>query len=296
MNTEDTNELEIVLQTIKDLTNSVSFLKAAESDTVLSPIAKSDILLAVSNAMKETQAYLESTVLAKGWLPAGTSQNSLPDSAFLWLSNDYKSGKSINKAAGRKFPVKGPDGTVDPKGWMAAWGILHGGMGGGSFSGGPSHDEVMNKLMSCKPAGINLNDGHASVEKSDNLPPKSDLTEDYVGAVISKAYVPITKADIELGIIFGKASVADVFDKQGDRISSRELEKAAYNFMANEQRRATRTHKETIPGVFVASWVENGVWSIGFKPDDINIAKAAQKGKFVGFSIGGMGDRIPVIA
>lgn len=253
------------------------------------------------------------TAMEKGWLPAGTSQNDLPDAAFLWIADAYKSGKSKDKAAGRKFPVKGPDGKVDPHGWIAAWDILHGGMGGGDFGGGPSKDEVLQRLLACKPSAITLQDGHASIKKADDLDEAtaalaSALAEEglllageeraqYVrrteDAAIAKAYIPIEKADPELGIIFGKASVADIFDHEGHRIRPAQLERAAYAFMEKAHKRATNTHGATIPGTFVASWVMDGVWLVGFKPEDKRIAKAAANGDFVGFSIGGFGRLVP---
>lgn len=292
------NELQTVLKGLTVITNTLDTVSAASESGVLSPVAKSDMIVAITKALDSLQYYIQETIISKGWLPSGTSQNDLPDSAFLWISNDYKSGKSTDKASGRKFPVKGPDGKVDPKGWQAAHNILEGGMGGGDFGGGPSHDDVMSKLMACKPSDITVKDGHTTTEKSqpqtvEHNDGSLDESSDYSGQVIAKAFVPIEKSNVRLGIIFGKASVANIFDRQGHRIKEDVLEKAAYNFMANQQRRATNTHKETIPGVFVASWVENGIWSIGFKPDDINIVKGAEQGLWTGFSIGGTGNLIP---
>lgn len=125
-------------------------------------------------------------------------------------------------------------------------------------------------------------------------PHRGDRADAHDDVAIAKAYVPIEKADPLLGIIFGRASVADVFDRQGHRIRADQLERAAYSFMAKANKHATDTHGPIIPGTFVASWVEDGIWRIGFKPDDINIAKAAADGDFVGFSIGGVGRLVPV--
>lgn len=106
--------------------------------------------------------------------------------------------------------------------------------------------------------------------------------------------VTIEKADtdVELGVIYGTASTLSR-DKQKMRIKdAKELEKGAIRFMQKATKRATNTHGTTIPGAWVASWVDqdaagNWRWRVGFKPDDVEIAKAAKRGDFVGFSIGG---------
>lgn len=111
--------------------------------------------------------------------------------------------------------------------------------------------------------------------------------------------VTFTKADINLrlGVIYGKASATRP-DRQDDGIDLETMEQAAVDFMVLVNKgtgRATDTHTfGDIPGCWVASWIDAdaGVWRVGFKPDDIEIAKAAARGEFVGFSIGGMADRI----
>lgn len=225
--------------------------------------------------------------IEKGWLPAGTSQDDLDDSDFLWLSNKYKADKTSSKSAGRKLPIA-IHGKVSVRGWMAAWAALHGSRGGVNFGGGPSREQMIAKLKSRKPSGVTIEGDHASASSSANK--AEEVITFPTFAEINKSEV-----DIKLGIIFGKASVAGIVDRQGDVISRDELEKAAYAFMENANRRITNTHKETIPGKFVASYIDGDTWIIGVKPDDINVAKAAAKGEFVGFSIGGSAVRIPIV-
>lgn len=245
-------------------------------------MAKAQQLMLVNQALKETiTSFSEIISLSKGWLPEGTSQNDLDNGDFLWVSSAYASGASTDKAAGRKFPIS-VHGKVDPHGWLAAWNVLHGSQGGADYSGGPSKMAVMAKLMAKKPSSITMANGHASLAKANeiNFP----------------NYISIEKSDvnIKMGIIFGKASVAGVADREGDVISEEELEKAAYKFMENANKRATNTHNEDIPGKWVSSYVEKGVWTVGFKPDDIQVAFDAANGLYVGWSIGGTGIRIPI--
>lgn len=232
----------------------------------------------INESMQSIITLFKSVVfIEKGWL-GDTSQSSLDDGDFLWISTDGKT---------RKLPIA-IHGKVSVDGWLAAWGVLHGGMGGAKFAGGPSKSAVMAKLMSRKPSGITIKDGHASRTST------KKAEEEII--VTLPGFISIDKAavDIKLGIIFGKASVANIPDRQGDVISETELEKAAYNFMANANKRATNTHKEDIPGKFVASYVSGAEWIVGFKPDDIEIAKAASRGEFVGWSIGGMARQVPI--
>jgi len=241
------------------------------------------LIKAASNLTKINESFRDIVTLfksllpiEKGWL-GGTPQSSLDDSDFLWISSDGKT---------RKLPIA-IHGKVSVDGWLAAWNVLHGGMGGAHFAGGPSKSEVMAKLMARKPAGITIKDGHATRATTKKA-------EDKVVDLPNFINIDKSAVDIKMGIIFGKASVANIPDRQGDIINEIELEKAAYGFMANANKRATNTHKEDIPGKFVASYVSDGEWIVGFKPDDIEIAKAASRGEFVGWSIGGMARSVPI--
>jgi len=94
--------------------------------------------------------------IVEGWLPAGTSQNSLDDGDFAWLSQAYKSGKETNKSVGRKLPFK-IHGKVNRDGWKAAWkAASHPGARHPDFSGGPGQAEVLAILRRYKPRGITI--------------------------------------------------------------------------------------------------------------------------------------------
>lgn len=136
--------------------------------------------------------------------------------------------------------------------------------------------------------------GSGSVFKGEPLTSARSETQERVQLDVS-----FEKADInlKLGVIYGKASATRP-DRQDDGIDLETMEQAAVDFMVLVNKgtgRATDTHDfGDIPGCWVASWIDAdaGVWRVGFKPDDIEIAKAAYRGDFVGFSIGGMADRI----
>jgi Escherichia/Staphylococcus phage prohead protease len=87
----------------------------------------------------------------RGWLPEGTTQGDLDDGDFAWLSDAYKAGNQ-SKTEGRKLPYK-IHGTVNERGWRAAWSRAHQ-MGAGDFAGGPSQQAVFAKLMRDKPSSI----------------------------------------------------------------------------------------------------------------------------------------------
>lgn len=107
-------------------------------------------------------------------------------------------------------------------------------------------------------------------------------------------FVTITKADLEFGVIYGIASVANAVDRQGDVIRPDVLRKAAWDFIANHNA-ANDTHDfGDIAGKFVESWFEGDAWHVGFKPADIEVAKAAAAGEFVGFSIEGEAKRVEI--
>lgn len=125
----------------------------------------------------------------------------------------------------------------------------------------------------------------------------ADVIEAPPTSTVTKALgitIAIQKSDVDLkhGVIFGVASSLRN-DKQDDAVADDyELAQGAYNFMAKANKRATNTHGPDIGGDFVASWVEDGKWRIGFRPHDIEIAKAAARGEFVGFSVGGQAERV----
>ena len=112
-------------------------------------------------------------------------------------------------------------------------------------------------------------------------------------------FVQFEKADLEEGVIYGIASVANLVDREGDVIRPAELRKAAHSFLADHNGSFDDTHgyggaPAELPGKLVESWVDGDNWRIGFRPDDIAIAKAAAQGDYVGFSIWGTARRVEV--
>ena len=117
-------------------------------------------------------------------------------------------------------------------------------------------------------------------------------------------FVTISKADIVHGIIYGVVNQHNLIDHQGDVVRPDELRKACWGFMKALQSGeiigspVDDTHEfGDIPGVIVECWMnDDDDWQIGFKPDDIEVAKAAARGDYVGWSIFGQGNRVEVIA
>jgi hypothetical protein len=107
-------------------------------------------------------------------------------------------------------------------------------------------------------------------------------------------YVEIVKADVFLGVIYGIASVANLVDHEDDVIRPDVLQKAAHEFLAN-YRAFNDTHTfGDLPGDVVESWIDGDTWRIAFRPADVEIAKAAARGEYVGFSVEGEANRVKV--
>ncbi len=114
-------------------------------------------------------------------------------------------------------------------------------------------------------------------------------------------FVKIEKADSLNGIIYGRVNQANLIDHQQEFIRPDELRKACWGFMRYLQSGAGESPVNDthcfgdIPGAVVECWTEpNGDWMIGFQPDDIEIAKAAARGDYVGWSMEGTGNRVEV--
>lgn len=113
-------------------------------------------------------------------------------------------------------------------------------------------------------------------------------------------FVRIEKADEINGIIYGRVNQANLIDFQDDVVRPEELRKACWGFMRYIQAEASGspvndTHQfGDIPGAVVECWMDGGDWMIGFQPDDIEVAKAAARGDYVGWSMEGTGNRVEV--
>lgn len=102
---------------------------------------------------------------ARWWSKYYKTEGEIPDSAFVWLSDEYRNAspderEKMNKSVHRKLPVRRPDGEVDPEGWKAAWAAAHGARGGLSTEGGPSLEEVIRKLKAIKPKDIEIKESN----------------------------------------------------------------------------------------------------------------------------------------
>ena len=105
--------------------------------------------------MEQANTQLVGAAIAKGWLPAGTTPADLDDGDFAWLSDAYEAGDE-SATEGRKLPYK-IHGEVDPDGWQGAWTRVHQ-MSESDFSGGPSKQDVIDKLLTDKPEDVEVSD------------------------------------------------------------------------------------------------------------------------------------------
>lgn len=131
-----------------------------------------------------------------------------------------------------------------------------------------------------------------------------------------RASIRITKVDPDQMLIFGWASVVmrdgkDVVDKQDDRISVEDIEKAAYDFVLYSRqhgdmhfRKGTGRMVESM--VFTPEKAEKGLigldpetgeqlfgWFTGWKIDEPSVWAAHKRGERPELSIGGKGERVP---
>lgn len=124
----------------------------------------------------------------------------------------------------------------------------------------------------------------------------------------------ITKSDDDERLVFGWANVAvrvdgeQITDWQGDMIDPEELEKAAYNYVA-EFGTAGEMHRRGGVGKVIESCVFTkekaealGIppeilpegWWVGFKIEDDEVWEKIKDGEYTMFSIGGEAVREPV--
>jgi hypothetical protein len=115
-------------------------------------------------------------------------------------------------------------------------------------------------------------------------------------------FVKISKADAIKGVIYGVVNASNLLDHQGDFTTPEELQSACWGFMAALQKGeidgspVDDTHQfGDIPGLVVECWIDDDTnWRIGFKPDNIEFAKAAARGEYVGWSMSGEANRVEV--
>lgn len=108
--------------------------------------------------------------------------------------------------------------------------------------------------------------------------------------------------------VFGIVLEPDEVDAQGDTISAEEIKQACYKFM-EDFGNLGRQHKELVNGKlkllenYIApvdfqteegEHVKKGTWLMKERVVDDQLWKAAKKGEYTGFSIGGSGVRVPL--
>lgn len=108
------------------------------------------------------------------------------------------------------------------------------------------------------------------------------------------AKVAVAKSDLELGIVWGYASVAEIVDDEGDVVPQSELVRAVYEFMENYylgQAGLMVNHEGAADAVLVESTFHvlggNVAWWVGVKLLSDELRESARKGEISGFSIGG---------
>lgn len=117
----------------------------------------------------------------------------------------------------------------------------------------------------------------------------------------------ITKIDEEERIVYGFASVSEnegglVTDRQGDQIETKEMVRAAHDFIRKRQGKVMHAGKcvgEVVESLVLRPELQKALgidikkipWIIGYKVQDEDAWNDVKKGKFKGFSIGGKGKR-----
>jgi len=121
-------------------------------------------------------------------------QNELPDSAFLWIHPDYKSGKSKDKSL-RKLPVYDKNGRLDRAHVIAAMQAVLGARGGVDI---PEADkrEVYKKLVRLyKELGMEPPEWHEALEKEPNEKNGSEVKKEMVEEKKEEAKIEEKKAE-----------------------------------------------------------------------------------------------------
>ena len=117
--------------------------------------------------------------------------------------------------------------------------------------------------------------------------------------------VPILKTDDERHVVYGIVYAPDDVDTQGDYATAKEIEKAAYNFMAAARIYHVDTDHsfENVPAFVAESWLTKppdslfpdepaGAWAVGIKIEDPNLWQAIKSGKYRALSFAGFCERI----
>lgn len=117
----------------------------------------------------------------------------------------------------------------------------------------------------------------------------------------------ITKVDDEERIVYGFASVSEddkglVTDRQGDQIETKELVRAAHDFIRKRHGKVMHNGKcvgEVVESLVLRPELQKALgidikkipWVVGYKVTDEATWSDVKKGKFTGFSVGGKGKR-----
>lgn len=117
----------------------------------------------------------------------------------------------------------------------------------------------------------------------------------------------ITKVDEDERIVYGFASVSEdenglITDRQGDQIETKELVRAAHDFIRKRQGKVMHAGKcvgEVVESLVLRPELQKALgidikktaWIIGYKVSDDATWAKVKKGEFKGFSVGGKGKR-----
>lgn len=109
----------------------------------------------------------------------------------------------------------------------------------------------------------------------------------------------VEKASTSLGVIIFKCLAVnpDVEDYDEDVADAESVEKAFYEFMANQPDEPVDiNHKEKVAGRIVAGWYfpNENVFRVAFKPDDPEIVQKAKDGEYEGSSFAAIVHREPL--
>lgn len=117
--------------------------------------------------------------------------------------------------------------------------------------------------------------------------------------------VQISKIDEDKRIVYGEVLVPGEIDSQGDILTKEEVERVAHDFMLKIQKTKGekgiigKQHSDIVFGKHgypVESYIEKdtGAWVLGTYVTNDETWQEIKKGEITGYSIGGVGERVPL--
>lgn len=175
-----------------------------------------DMMRSMGMGKMETMGELE----AETWSQA--MQNEMPDSHFLYIHPDYKSGKMKDKSQGRKMPIKGPDGKLDKAHVQAAYGVLKGARGGADMPGA-NMSEMMKKIGNAyKSMGMEMPEEMVKMMKSEEGGTDMELEEQIKSLQADVAKESKAKEDVAMQLSSKETEVTKLNDKVKELVASLE--------------------------------------------------------------------------